>query len=572
MLAAAFSAVSMAQESGIRLNQVGFAPAAEKTATIESTEGAKPVPVTVVTREGGKKVWKGVAQRTATSPISGKVRQVVDFSAVQQEGDYTLIVGKGKTATSVPFVVTELPLTDLAKAALKAFYYQRTAMPIEEPYAGCWTRPAGHPDTVVLVHPSAATAERPAGTVLSSSKGWYDAGDYNKYIVNSGFAVGVMLQAYERRSDYFDQLVVNIPESRNGVPDLLDEVYWNLAWMLTMQDTDGGLYHKLTTPNFEAFVLPQDCHQPRYVVMKSTAASLDFAASMAMASRIFKDFEAAYPGFSAQALAQAEKAYAWAKQHPNVAYNQGAMNQQYDPDVVTGEYGDRNFDDEFFWAATELYITTGKNDYRADALEYLPRQFTVASWGNVAELGLLEWAFMQTSSISDRNISTDMRKMFLDHLQPYLAQRAESCFQSPCGNEARDFFWGCNSESFAWRGTEMAYAAQLTGDKTYTTAAQECLNYLLGQNATGYCYVTGFGTHPSQHPHHRLAVSSCGALPGFLVGGPNPGQQDKTDQLHYNSNYPDESYMDDQNSYASNEIAINWNATLVTLTALLDSI
>ena len=570
MLAAAFSAVSMAQESGIRLNQVGFAPDAEKTATIESTEGAKPVPVTVVTREKGKKVWKGVAQRTATSTISGKVRQVVDFSAVQQEGDYTLIVGKGKTATSVPFVVTELPLTDLAKAALKAFYYQRTAMPIEEPYAGCWTRPAGHPDTVVLVHPSAATAERPAGTVLSSSKGWYDAGDYNKYIVNSGFAVGVMLQAYERRSDYFDQLVVNIPESRNGVPDLLDEVYWNLAWMLTMQDTDGGLYHKLTTPNFEAFVLPQECHQPRYVVMKSTAASLDFAASMAMAARIYKDFEAAYPGFSAQALAQAEKAYAWAKQHPNVAYNQGAMNQQFDPDVVTGEYGDRNFDDEFFWAATELYITTGNDTYRADALERLPRQFTVASWGNVAELGLLEWAFMQTSSISDRNISTDMRKMFLDHLQPYLAQRAESCFQSPCGNEASDFFWGCNSEGAAWRGTEMAYAAQLTGDKTYTTAAQECLNYLLGQNATGYCYVTGFGTHPAQHPHHRLATSPCGALPGFLVGGPNPGQQDKGDNLRYTSDFADESYMDDQNSYASNEIAINWNATLVTLTGMLD--
>ena len=138
------------------------------------------------------------------------------------------------------------------------------------------------------------------------------------------------------------------------------------------------------------------------------------------------------------------------------------------------------------------------------------------------------------------------------------------------GYEASDFFWGCNSEGAAWRGTEMAYAAQLTGDKTYTTAAQECLNYLLGQNATGYCYVTGFGTHPAQHPHHRLATSPCGALPGFLVGGPNPGQQDKGDNLRYTSDFADESYMDDQNSYASNEIAINWNATLVTLTGMLD--
>lgn len=116
----------------------------------------------------------------------------------------------------------------------------------------------------------------------------------------------------------------------------------------------------------------------------------------------------------------------------------------------------------------------------------------------------------------------------------------------------------------------MAYAAQLTDDKAYTTAAQECLNYLLGQNATGYCYVTGFGTHPAQHPHQRLATSPCGALPGFLVGGPNPKQQDKGDHLRYTSDFADESYMDDHNSYASNEIAINWNATLVTLTGMLD--
>ena len=563
----AFVGVAMAQ---VRVNQVGFAPASEKTATIESVADAKPLKVTVLDQQG-KKVWKGKAQRVATSPISGKVRQVVDFSALQKEGTYRLLVGKENDGVSAEVVVKESPFAELSKAALKGFYLQRASMPIEEQYAGCHARPAGHMDTVVLVHPSAATPERPAGTVISGSKGWYDAGDYNKYIVNSGFAIGVMLGAYERNKAYFQQQVADIPESGNGVPDLLDEVYYNIQWMQTMQDTDGGLYHKLTTPNFEGFVAPVDCHQPRYVVMESTAASLDFAASMAQASRIYKEYESAFPGFSATALEQAERAYAWAKAHPNVAYEQGKMNEKYDPDVNTGEYGDHQFADEFFWASTELYMTTGKDEYRVDALENMPKWFTPATWGSVAELGILEWAFLKTSSVGDSKIAADMKTMLLDHLKPYLAQVGESCFQSPYGNEAKDFFWGCNSEGCAWRGSELLYAYGLTGEASYHTAAYECMNYLLGQNATGYCYVTGFGTNPSKHPHQRLsAVSTCGALPGFLVGGPNPGQQDKGDHWKYTSDFADESYMDHEGSYASNEIAINWNATLVALAALLD--
>jgi len=561
----AFAVSSMASAQ-IRINQVGFTSEGEKTATIESVETAQPVKVQVTDKLSGKKVWKGKAQRVATSSISGKVRQVVDFSKVQKEGEYQLVAGDQK----IDFLVTASPLKELSKAALKAFYLQRTAMPIEEKYAGCWTRPAGHMDTEVLIHPSAATTERPAGTVISSSKGWYDAGDYNKYIVNSGFSVGVMLEAYEQHKDYFKQLNVGIPESDNDVPDLLDEVYYNLQWMQTMQDTDGGLYHKLTTPNFEGFVAPTECHQPRYVVMKTTAASLDFAASMAMAARLYKDYEKDFSGFPAKALEQAEKAYAWAKENPNTPYNQGKMNATFDPDVNTGAYDDTHFEDEFFWAATELYVTTGQDKYRIDALATMPQHLTPATWGNVGELGVLTWALLQTNSVSDNKISSNMKSLLLNHLQPYLTQVSTSCFQSPYGNEAKDFFWGCNSEGCAWRGIELMYATKLTGDKQYEMAAQECLNYLLGQNATGYCYVTGFGKKPAIHPHHRLAATSCGALPGFLVGGPNPGQQDKTDQLHYTSNYADESYMDDQNSYASNEIAINWNATLVALTALLD--
>ena len=166
--------------------------------------------------------------------------------------------------------------------------------------------------------------------------------------------------------------------------------------------------------------------------------------------------------------------------------------------------------------------------------------------------------------------------LLLAHLQPYLDEaRSISVFRSPYGNRASDFFWGCNSEGCCWRGVECLYAYRMTGDEKYLTNAQRCLNYILGQNATGFCYVTGFGAHPTSHPHHRLSYSHPkGTLPGFLAGGPNPMRQDaETDGVKYPKDVPaDESYLDYQPSYASNEVTINWNVTLFALSAGIDAL
>lgn len=99
-------------------------------------------------------------------------------------------------------------------------------------------------------------------------------------------------------------------------------------------------------------------------------------------------------------------------------------------------------------------------------------------------------------------------------------------------------------------------------------------DYLMGRNATGYCYITGFGDKSPMHPHHRISEADTieKPFPGMLVGGPNPGQQDKKElPIPYPSDYPDESYLDNMQSYASNEIAINWNASLVAFLCWLDA-
>lgn len=556
------SCVASYGQSALKVNQVGYHAEGQKVAVAEPEVKSKTF---TLKDSKGRTVWKGKAVRTAVSPFSDKTRQVVDFSKVSKPGTYTLSAGKHKQQV----IIAEKPYGDIAVAAMKSYYLQRTGMPIEEKYAGKYARPAAHPDTNVQIHPSAASPQRPAGTVIESPYGWYDAGDYNKYIVNSGFTVGTMLMAYQINKENLDKMNLNIPESGNNVPDFLDEIMYNLKWMLTMQDpADGGVYHKLTTPNFEGFIMPKDCKQQRYVVQKSTQAALDFAATMALAARIYNAYSE-YGEFCKEATAAAEYAYAWAVKNPGVMYDQPGNNEKYDPDVATGMYDDKNAEDEFFWAATELYLTTKQTAYLAQAKAFSPKKFMLPSWGNISGLGAMQWlnqVILGTEEAKD--ICTNcMKKSLKAQCDKWIEEMNGSSFHSVTGNHAEDFIWASNSEMGAGRGIMLMYQYALTKDSKYRDAAMSTLDYIFGRNATGYCFVTGFGTQRVMHPHQRLSSADgiTDPLPGFLIGGPNRGQQDKEHVPPYPSSIPDESYMDHEGSYASNEVAINWNAYLVNL-------
>jgi len=552
---------SAKSDVAIRLNQVGYFPNEEKVVVIE---GINPAGKIQVKNLQGKTVLKPRNIRQAQSPWGDKTRYVVDISDLKKEGDYEVCVAGAKA----PLRIARHALHDISVASLKLFYLIRSGVPIESQYAGPYARPLGHADTQVLVHPSAASESRPEGTVISSPLGWYDAGDYNKYVVNSAFSIGLMLGVYEENKAYFDRLQTNIPESKNQTADFLDEMMFNMLWLLTMQDPDdGGVYHKLTTPNFEGFVMPKDCHQPRYVVAKSVTATLDFAAVMAQMARLMKG-NADYPDFSAKAAEAAERAYLWALVHPDAFYRQGDMNKQFQPAVNTGEYGGGNATDERFWAATELYKLTGKTVYKQDALRLMPSDFLVPSWGNVSGLGMLSWLSAGDAAQADK-----VRQALQACCDAYVKDTDQSCFQAPYGNHAHDFGWGHLSERCCGMGIALLFADQYVTKGKYRRYALENIDCLLGRNALGYCYVTGFGQKSPMHPHHRPSAADGidAPFPGMLVGGPNPGQQDKGSNLVYPSSLPDESYVDHADSYASNEIAINWNAALVGLLCWVDA-
>ena len=563
ILSVFLAGICVVAQAQVRINQVAMYPQQQKVAVVEGKVSASKV--IVRNTQTNKKVTSGKLLRVATSPWSGKTRTVVELPRLTAPGTYVVECN----GEQVPFEVKDNALRSLTQGAIKAFYYQRTGVPIEAKYGGKWARPAGHADTKVLIHSSAVSPGRPEGTVISSPYGWYDAGDYNKYIVNSAFSIGIMLDSYEQNRAYFDALEVNIPESGNQTADLLDEIMFNLKWMLTMQDPyDGGVYHKLTTPNFEGFVMPSACHQQRYVVQKSVTASYDFAAVMAQAARLLKDNKD-YSCFSEQATRAALAAYHWAEQHPRALYFQERMNQNFKPAVSTGTYGDGNAADERFWAATELYLLTRDEVFVKAAESTQPKRFTIPVWGGLASLGAFSWL----ANAPEHAIAQSCKQQLLSFCDSVVTTISTSSFQTPMGNSARDFGWGCLAESFCAGGVSLLYAYQQTGNAKYLNAAMQNAEYILGRNATGYCYVTGFGSKPTMNPHHRLSAADGikDPIPGLLAGGPNPGQQDKASQIAYSSNQPDESYADVAESYASNEIAINWNASLVALLGWLDA-
>lgn len=550
---------------GIRVNQIGYYPHGPKIAVIVDPPVNQFSVIRDTTRElvmtgmlSEPKVWSYSEERVA----------LADFSELNEIGTYRIRVEE--IGESWPFEIRPFVHQSLAKACAKGFYYQRASMALEEKWAGIWKRNAGHPDTLVYVHPSAATIGRPAGTVIRSPRGWYDAGDYNKYIVNSGITMWTLLATYEHFREYVKHLNLHIPESNNEIPDLLDEVLWNLRWMLTMQDPDdGGVYHKLTSPNFCGFIMPDRDRDKRYVVQKSLTATLDFAAVMAQASRVFREFEDKLPGFADSCLTRAELAWEWALANPNVYYIQSDLNRQFDPDIYTGEYGDRNATDEFHWAAMELYLTTGDPVYLQTVNPLSQPNIRVPSWPNVSTCGIISLLTHPDALGPEVNFTT-LKSAYLQFANTLVNSWMNSAYGVVMGVSQSDFVWGSNAVA-ANQALCLLVAYNLTEDETYLLAALSNLDYCLGRNATGYSFVTGHGDKTPMHIHHRPSSADGikDPVPGLIAGGPNPGQQDG---VKYPSKLPAKSYVDNEGSYASNEIAINWNAPLVYITFGIESI
>lgn len=547
----------------VALNQLGFLPCGPKRAALSRCQQDS---FFVRERVSADTVWRGRLGPARFDSLSGLRIRMAAFSGLRKAGAYELVSGPLHSGT---FRIGQEVYSPLLRAGVKAYYYQRAGTALPARYAGRWARAEGTPDTLVYVHPSAAGPGRPAFSTLSAAGGWYDAGDYNEYIVNCGITMGTLLSAWEDYGTLLDTLHTNIPEPDPGVPEYLEELLYNLRWMLKMQDpADGGVYHKLSEARFAGMILPKDDTLRRYVLEKSTAATLDFAAVMAQAARVLGPWQSRLPGLADSCRTAALKAWHWARIHPDRIYDQDALNRRYAPAITTGSYSDSHLRDEASWAASELYIST-RNPRLLAFLPGIGDTLKLPSWSQVECLGIFSLL---------RHRRELPLQPYLDRLQDRLLRFGRSlikgyslrAFRTVMGARPQDFVWGSNAVA-ANEGWVLLECYRYSREPAFWYGALSNLDYLLGRNATGYCFVTGFGWKSPLHPHHRPSVAERmnPPVPGFLVGGPNPGQQDGSPD--YPSRMPALSYVDDARAYACNEVAINWNAPLVYLLSGISS-
>lgn len=572
----------------IRVNQLGYFTDGPKRATFVA-DAKRPIDFQLLDARD-KVVGKGRTQPRGFDPTAGVETHLADFSAFAVPGEgYRLVSGDW---ASDRFSIGDDLYDRLRKDALSWFYPQRSGIEIKAEIAGkAYARPAGHVgiapnqgDKAVSCLDGAQAETLYGGWScsyrLDVSGGWYDAGDHGKYAVPGAISAAQLLATYERGLTFSKGSpatrdgLSRIPENGNGVPDILDEARWELEFLLRMMVPDGEplagmVHHKIHDTAWTGPpMLPSDDPKMRALHRPSTAATLDVVAVAAQGSRLFAESN---PTFAARLLAAARKAWAAANAEPAL------FAPTSDGLSGGGDYDDDDVSDEFFWAATELYLTTGEAKYlkalrksplwTADVL--LPTG--AFHWRNVAGFARLQLAlYGQGLKKADREM---IRQSVLSAAQRFLSLQQGEPFGLVYWPEQRRFDWGSN-QLILQNIIVLSAAFDLSGDKAFLAGAREGMDYILGRNGMAMSYVTGYGARSPKNQHSRwYAHQRDPQLPnppvGSLAGGPNSTFVDDIARQRLKGCAPQTCYVDDIEAYGSNEIAINWNAPLVYVASFL---
>jgi len=522
------------QAPSVRLNTLGYLPGMPKRASI-----AGPAhDFAVVRMSDGHRVLEGTVGEPVLNPDTGETLATVDFSHVYVPGEYRLLIDEGES--SPPFRIADDLYHGPFRTVTRAMYLWRCGMAVRgEHGSDVFAHDACHLEDAWLDYVGGGHTRK------ESVGGWHDAGDYNKYVVNAGVTVGAMFRAWEDFRGAIARIELDLPQT-GAFPPFLSELKWETDWLLTMQAEDGSVFHKLSTTNFGAMILPERETAERFFTPWSSAATADFVAMLAQAARNFRPYDADYAN---RCLEAARRSYDFLLRHPE--------NTRADlTGFRTGAYATRDTDDRL-WAAAELWETTGERSV-LDDLERRIRanQFQVDEdfdWGSVGNLGVITYL---ASGRAGRDLVVVRR------LEETLLEVADRMVQSgdrhgygrPLGTR---YYWGCNG-SVARQVLVLQAAYRLRPTAPYRAVALDALNHLFGRNVYGRSFVTGLGHRPPRQPHDRRSAGDAveAPWPGYLIGGPHPKATD---------------WKDAEEDYRTNEIAINWNGALIyALAAFLD--
>ncbi|MEE3392643.1 MAG: glycoside hydrolase family 9 protein [Lachnospiraceae bacterium] len=531
----------------VKVNQVGYETDAVKTvffSDLKSTDTS----FDVVDASSGDKVFSGGIGEAIDNKESGEKVASADFSDLKDKGTYKIVTKEGKESDE--FQIGDDIYKDVFNNLVKFFYLQRCGTELDASIAGDYAHPACHTGKAVIYG---------SKKEIDVSGGWHDAGDYGRYTVSGAKAAADLLLAYKANPDYFGD-DTGIPESGNGIPDVLDEVRYELEWLIKMQNDKGGVYHKVTCKNFPETVMPQDETDQLVVCRVSNTATYDFAAVMSLASGIYSEVD---KGFASKCLKRAEKAYLFENKHAD-----GIIGFKNPGDVVTGEYPDGMFWDEQFAAAASLYDATGDDMYLKDVKKLLADSSVKYGYG-WTDVGYYALHTILTGD-SFKNDNKDIYDAAKDKLMEAADEALSNIEKNGYRvNRTGDYEWGSNLGNMS-SAMLLLLANTLSGDEKYKNAALDQVNYTFGANATGYSFVTGTGTLSPEHPHHRPSQVVKKAMPGMLVGGPDSRLEDSYAKAVCYNKPAALCYVDNDQAYSLNEITIYWNSPLVYVMAALD--
>ena len=441
----------------------------------------------------------------------------VDFSDLDQPGLYFLQVGEvSSDVFSVGNDIYDKPIL----AGLKSFYFQRTRTALEEPYA-TWDGESYTRQGISHVHadvgwdledyPDKKRKWEPEG-------GWHDAGNFDMYVPSTAPSAQALLMAYEWAPQRFDDEALNIPESGNGIPDILDETKWGLVWVLSMQEEDGSFRHREAVMEWSPEGPADADLTERWIAGVSTSGTAKAVAVLAMASTLYEEWD---PEFAQRCKKAASRGWMFLQRTKErlIPDNKGSKQPLWDDEPDGSDVGAR------FCAAVEVWRRFGDPEALALVEELMkdpgtqPAEFVKGSWANISRWGLASLAMDERTPPELRGEARQRLLAGADSLLPQV--HTEDGYR--CASLPGDYYWGHNSV-LAEKAHILAVAARLDPDNpAYLAAARDQWHWLLGRNPNGYSMTTGVGKGPTRMYHMEWGHHEP-PPPGFLLGGPNASE------------------------------------------------
>lgn len=522
----AFTAFS--QISALQMNSLGYLPTAEKVVNCS----LKFQFFQVINAETDNIIFEGNAEGPMSQSDLGIDVWTANFTNIKETGKYKIQLDNG--IISGPFIIAKDVYDFAFNTSMRGFYLWRCGTAVSGDFKGDhFEHEACHLNDAYLDY-IGQPGEKKDGT-----GGWHDAGDYGKYVVNAGVSVGMLFMAWDHFNDKLKNVNLDLPETAKGYPEFLEELKWETDWLLKMAYPDGSgrISHKLTRTNFSAFIMPKDDQEKRYFTEWGSAATADFVAIMAQAARYFKPFDETY---AQQCLDAAVLSYKYLSDHLEYKrFEQG--------DFKTGGYQTTDKDDRL-WAAAELWETTGEINYLNDVEgKILAMGIEIDSnwdWGDVSNMGLFTYVLSDRKG-KNKSLESNIKKEVVKTAMEISGMSHLDVFNRPLGDI---YYWGCNG-TVARQVVNLQVANILEPNPIFVKTSLNAIHHLFGRNYYARSFVTGLGSLSPMHPHDRRSAADGvdAPWPGYLVGG----GQTSTD------------WVDDEGSYTTNEIAINWQAALV---------